>query len=173
MSYRVLRKEASKPEEQVKESPILKKSIVEEPVETPVETETSEVKETEPEPVEPRRQLVPEFIPIADMQIRYVQPEPVPDFILFLQQLRHKDVNFVKIPIGPKVDKLYLHKPIMQLLGLTGVHWDKIENLIKRYNDSETNYDEKNRVRKALLAIVNLTIFITDEENIEFLRETD
>jgi hypothetical protein len=172
MSYRILRKEPSKLEEQkVEASSPLKKSIIEEP-EKPVEIEEPEPVE-EKEPEDPRRQLVPEFITIGDFKIRYVQPEPVPDFILFLQQLQHKDVKFVKIPITPKVDKLYLHKPIMQLLGLTGVHWDKIENLIKRYNDSETEADERDRVRKALLAIVNLTIFITDEENIEFLRETD
>ncbi len=146
MSYRIVRKEAKQPEEQ----------------ETVVPEKASE----------PKRQLVPEFITIGDFKIRYVQPEPVPDFILFLQQLQHKEVKFVKIPVTPKEDKLYLHKPIMQLLGLTGVHWDKIENLIKRYNDP-LDKTERDRVRDALLAIVNLTIFICDEERIEFLRETN
>lgn len=154
MSYRVVRKEAKQPEEQKAETQVEKNEP--EPEQTP----------------EPKRQLVPEFITIGDFKIRYVQPEPVPDFILFLQQLQHKDVRFVKIPVTPKEDKLYLHKPIMQLLGLTGVHWDRIENLIKRYNDPLGKTD-RDRVRDALLAIVNLTIFICDEEHIEFLRETN
>ena len=175
MSYRVLRKEASTPDEdKVEASSPLQKSVlpVEKEPEVIEEVDVLESSDVEQEK-EPRRQLIPEFIPIENFKIRYVQPEPVPEPILFLQQLRHKDVNFVKIPIRSKVDKLYLHKPIMQLLGLTGVHWDKIEDIIKRYNNSDLEQDEHDRVRKALLAIVNLTIFITDEENIEFLRETD
>jgi hypothetical protein len=170
MSYRVLRKEAKQPEEPMMEaSPPLDTSVTTESETIVPEPELVE----EPEQSEPRRQLVPEFINVDNFKIRYVQPEPVPDFILFLQQLQHKDVVFVKIPVGIKVDKLYLHKPIMQLLGITGVHWDKIGDLIKRYNSDDTKEDERNRVRKALLAIVNLTIFTCDEENIEFLRETD
>lgn len=160
MSYRVVRKQ---PEEQKVEAPVVADKTVPEKQEEVVQ-----------EPVaEPKRHLVPEFITIGDFKIRYVQPEPVPDFILFLQQLQHKDVKFVKIPVSAKEDKLYLHKPIMQLLGLTGVHWDKIENLIKRYNDLDLGKTERDRVRDALLAIVNLTIFICDEERIEFLRETN
>lgn len=156
MSYRILRKEAKQSEE-----PIV------------VDKSDPEPQEVAPVPEqEPKRQLVPEFITIGDFKIRYVQPEPVPDFILFLQQLQHKDVKFVKIPVTLKEDKLYLHKPIMQLLGLTGVHWDRIENLIKRYNES-LGKTERDRVRDALLAIVNLTIFICEEERIEFLRETN
>lgn len=161
MSYRIVRKEAKQPEEQKVETPVDK--TVPEPQETVVPDQTPE----------PKRQLVPEFITIGDFKIRYVQPEPVPDFILFLQQLQHKDVKFVKIPVTTKEDKLYLHKPIMQLLGLTGVHWDRIENLIKRYNDSNLGKTDRDRVRDALLAIVNLTIFICEEERIEFLRETN
>ena len=164
---------------------VIKTDVIDEKPEEPVkkvvemdtsETETDNIEESVMEVKEsviPLRQIVPEFIEIGDFQVRYVQPEPVPDFILFLQQLKHKDVVFVKIPVTSKVDKLYLIKPIKQLLGLTGVHWDKIDNLIRRYNAEETETDERERIRGALLAIVNLTIFITHEENIEFLRETD
>lgn len=168
MSYRVLRKEDTVENQ---DEPVGKTNETEVPRSEPENLAESviEVKE----PAIPLRQIVPEFIEIGDFQVRYVQPEPVPDFILFLQQLKHKDVVFVKIPVSSKVDKLYLIKPIKQLLGLTGVHWDKIDNLIRRYNAEETEADERERVRGALLAIVNLTIFITYEENVEFLRETD
>jgi len=118
----------------------------------------------------PKKQIVPEFIKIEKMSIRYIQPFPPPDFIKFFQNLNHEDVDFVRIPVDKKNDALYLRKSISKLLQhLTGMHWDRIEALIKKYNaDPESSTSE----RDALLCIIELAEYFADLDNIEFLTKT-
>lgn len=115
----------------------------------------------------PKKQIVPEFIKIEKMSIRYIQPYPAPDFIKFFQSLNHEDVDFVRIPISPKQDALYLRNSISKLLQtLTGIHWDKIARLINIYN-KDLDASERN----ALLCIMDLATYFADKDNIELLRE--
>jgi len=103
--------------------------------ETPSDLKTQEPDEDSLEQTTTKQVIVPEFIDIEKMSVRYIQPIPVPNFIEFLQHLKHKDVDFVKIPINKKDDALYLRKPISKLFGnLTGIHWDKISMMITQYN---------------------------------------
>jgi hypothetical protein len=116
---------------------------------------------------QPKKQIVPEFIKIDKMSIRYIQPFPAPDFITFFQSLKHEDVDFVRIPIDKKSDALYLRKSISKLLQtLTGMHWDKIEALITKYNSDPSNVTERN----VLLCIMDLATYFSDKDNIEFLK---
>lgn len=139
-----------------------RKPIIEKPI-----TESPKITPLNPEVVIPRKAIVPEFIKIEKMSIRYIQPYPAPDFIKFFQSLNHEDVDFVRIPVDKKNDVLYLRKSISKLLQtLTGIHWDKIEILITKYNA-----DTDSTVRNALLCIMDLATYFADKDNIEFLRE--
>lgn len=144
------------------------------PVETaPPSTPAVEKKSMEEgEAVVPKKQIVPEFIKIAKMSVRYIQPNPAPNFIEFLQHLNHEDVDFVKIPVDKKDDALYLRATIYKLLGsLTGVHWDKIRTLITRYNTEGVESGERSKVRTAILNIMDLATYFAELENVEFIRE--
>lgn len=131
----------------------------------------------EPDPLtdvqeKPRRQIVKADVKIGKMSIRYIYPDPAPKFIEFLQQLQHEDVDFVKIPISKKESALYLRQPITKLLcTLTGVHWDKVSDLIKLYNNDDISEDTYKRVRGALLNLMDLATYFADEEHIEFIRD--
>jgi len=120
------------------------------------------------EPTVPRKQIEPEFIKIEKMSIRYIQPYPAPDFIKFFQSLNHEDVDFVRLPLDRKTDALYLRKSISRLLqSLTGVHWDRIHELIKKYNADPELMAE----RDALLNMMDLATYFANMQNIEFLRD--
>jgi len=117
----------------------------------------------------PKKQIVPEFIKIEKMSIRYIQPYPPPDFIKFFQSLNHEDVDFIRIPVSKNTDALYLRKSISKLLiHLTGIHWDRIEGLIKKYNDESEN---SSSARDPLLNIMNLATYFSDKDGIEFLTD--
>jgi len=103
------------------------------------------------------------------MSIRYIQPYPPPDFIKFFQSLNHEDVDFIRIPVTKNTDALYLRKSISKLLiHLTGIHWDRIEGLIKKYNDESEN---SSSARDPLLNIMNLATYFSDKDGIEFLTD--
>lgn len=120
----------------------------------------------------PKTILIAEFMDISGMSVRYIQPYPPPDFIKFFQQLKHKDVNFVRIPKNDQMDVLYMNDAISTLLyKLTGIHSDKINNLIKKYNATLDTKISQSPDRAALLNIMNLASYFADKDNIEFLRE--
>lgn len=120
----------------------------------------------------PKTVLVAEFMEISGMSVRYIQPYPPPDFIKFFQQLKHKDVNFVRMPKNENTDILYMIDAISNLLyKLTGIHSDKINSLIKKYNASVDTTVVQSPERTALLNIMNLAAYFADKDNIEFLRE--
>lgn len=123
----------------------------------------------EPEVKVAKTILVAEFMEISGMSVRYIQPYPPPDFIKFFQQLKHKDVNFIRIPINEETDVLYMIDVISTLLyKLTGIHSDKINSLIKKYNSTS---EIQSLERMALLNIMNLAAYFAEKDNIEFLRE--
>lgn len=121
----------------------------------------------------PKTILVAEFMEISGMSVRYIQPYPPPDFIKFFQQLKHKDVNFVRIPKNEDTDVLYMIDAISTLLyKLTGIHSDKINSLIKKYNTAaDTTVMVSSPERTALLNMMNLAAYFADKDGIEFLRE--
>jgi hypothetical protein len=86
----------------------------------------------------PKRIICKEFVKIGQCEIRYVQPNPLPPFLQYMQQARTEGLDFVKIPISDKEDKLYLRSAISHLLSQTGIHWDFVEKLIKTYNAPPT-----------------------------------
>lgn len=134
----------------------------------PVEETLSSSPAKSDEPLIPRKQIEPEFIKIEKMSVRHIQPYPAPDFIQFLQTLKHEDVDFVRLPIDKRTDVLYLRKSISRLLqSLTGIHWDRIHDLIKKYN---ANPSESPSERDALLNIMDLATYFANVQNIEFLR---
>ncbi len=133
------------------------------------ELKTIEKIEIKPDaqPAVPKKTIVPEFIKIDKMSIRYIQPYPAPKFIEFFQELKHEDADFVRIPIDKKLDALYLRKSINKLLqSLTGMHWDRIEKLINDYNKDTTSSE-----RTALLNIMDIAKYFATKDNIEFLTE--
>ena len=120
-----------------------------------------------------KRRIVDDFVKVGDFSICYVQPDPLPSFVEMFQKLRHKDVDFVKIPVNSKEDKLYLRPAISKLLTRTGIHWDKVKDLINEYNsDEEAAKKERANTREVLLNLVNLSIYFCEKEGVEFLRET-
>lgn len=134
-----------------------------------IQSVQNEIVETKA-PSVPKTVLVAEFMEISGMSVRYIQPNPPPDFIRFFQQLKHKDVNFVRIPKNEDTDVLYMVEAISTLLyKLTGIHSDKINSLIKKYNT--TDKLTKTPERAALLNIMNLAAYFAEKDNVEFLRE--
>lgn len=141
-------------------------------------TETQELSVPAVAPIEvmeakvPKTILVAEFMEISGMSVRYIQPYPPPDFIKFFQQLKHKDVNFVRVPKTEDIDVLFMVDAISNLLyKLTGIHSDKINGLIKKYNTSTDAEIVQSPERTALLNIMSLAAYFADKDNIEFLRE--
>ena len=138
--------------------------------ETPKETSGT------PSAAEPRsnnalKQIIEPLVPIGDFSIYYVQPDPLPPFMDTLQKLKHKNVDFVKIPINAQEDLLYLRWAIVKLIGTTGVYTDKIKDLIDKYNSNlPENTKRRDQYRRALLDLVNVASFFCKEEGVEFLR---
>jgi hypothetical protein len=116
------------------------------------------------------KQIVEPRIKLGRFAIRYVQPDPVPQEIELLQKLGDEGLDLVKIPINKKEDKIYMRGPIHTLLNVTGIHWDKITDLVNDYNNDEL-MKNREHIRVALLNLVDLAIYYCDKEGIEFLRE--
>ena len=114
--------------------------------------------------------ICPEFVEIDNFKIRYVYPDPLPDYVRFLQRLRCGGIEFVKIPISIDEDRYYLARPITKLLASTGVYEADITKLIKEYNEGD-NANVKIEKRLVLLDLMKFTLYICKEKNIEFLTE--
>lgn len=108
---------------------------------------------------------------VGVFEIKYVQPDPLPNYIEYLQAARAEGIQFEKIPVSEKEDRLYLAKPIRQLLNQAGVHYDYIDTLIKRYNNSAVDPVEKAKTRTTLLSLVVVARAYAETKNIEFLVE--
>lgn len=133
-----------------------------------------------------------EYIKIGGFEVRYVQPDPLPQHIEWLQSLRLEGLKFVKIPVSDKEDKLYYASAISQLFQQTGFHWEITERLIKEYNAPDPvptapapgapaaipnaavdscGHHNKQRARASLLALVQLTKHTAEIRGFEFLTE--
>ena len=116
------------------------------------------------------KQIVGPRIKLGRFAIRYVQPDPVPQEIDLLQKLGDEGLDLVKVPINKKEDKIYMREPIHKLLNVTGMHWDKITDIINDYNDDEL-MKERETIRAALLNLVEFAMYCCNKEEIEFLTE--
>jgi hypothetical protein len=119
--------------------------------------------------------LCKEHVKIGGFEIRYVYADPLPQHIQFLLQNRLEGLDFVKIPINEKEDRLYLIRQIKILLNQTQIPGDIIDKLIKDYNAPVTisSSDEVRELnlksRNMLSCIVKLAQYISELKNTEFL----
>ncbi len=131
----------------------------------------------------PLQKVVVERFPlIAGLfsNIGYVQVDPLPSHIAYLQESGLRGLEFVKIPISPKTDRLYLRNSIKKLLFMCGANWDDMELLIDIYNQTEEipqvladqGWDTKS-IRRSLLALFDFAKFCTDLHEIEFLDDPE
>ena len=141
---------------------------------TSVDSENSEVSEPSKlsentvEFQEPPKIAVKRFVKIANntFNLCYVQPNPLPAHIEWLQKLNTEGLDFVKIPINNKYEMLYIRKSINCLLKQTNIQWDYIDEVINNYQNNES--DEN---RETLLNVVQVAINFCKRKNIEFLIE--
>ncbi len=125
--------------------------------------------------VKPKLIICKETVKIGQFEIKYVQPIPLPQTIAWLQELKMEGLDFVKIPVSDKEDKLYLIKSIRTLLGLSNINTDTIEKLIKDYNmaiplgSSTLALETNSKSRDLLFAIVKISQYIAESRNVEFL----
>jgi hypothetical protein len=98
--------------------------------------------------------------------ICYVQPDPLPPFIAQLQKLHVQGLEFVKIPVNDKDDRLYIKSVIVRFLRISGLQSDYVTAQIDSYNKSQTpeNHDR-------LLRIVQVTADYCDVNDMEFLLD--
>lgn len=96
--------------------------------------------------------------------ICYVQPDPLPVFIAELQRLHVQGLEFVKIPVNDKDDRLYIRSVVVRFLRISGVQSDYVNTLIDNYNKSQTSEN-----RKRLLRVVQVTADFCDANDTEFL----
>jgi hypothetical protein len=130
--------------------------------------ESNSVQDT---PVAPKKHLkifVPQLYSIGNniFNICYVQPDPLPAFIAQLQKLHVQGLEFVKIPINDKDDRLYIKSVILRFLRVSGLQSDYITPQIDSYNKSQTPDN-----RKRLLRIVQVTKDYCDINDMEFLLD--
>lgn len=117
---------------------------------------------------EPPKLAVKRFVKVANdtFNLCYVQPNPLPTHIEWLQKLNTEGLNFVKIPIDDKYEMLYMRNSITRLLKQTNLQWDYIDELINKYQ-----IDECDENREALLIVVKVALDFCKRRNIEFLTE--
>lgn len=110
--------------------------------------------------------FVPQLYSIGNniFNIWYVQPDPLPPYIAQLQKLHVQGLEFVKIPVNAKDDRLYIRSVVMRFLRITGIQGDYINTLIDNYNKQQT---PENRIR--LLHVVQVTAAYCDANDTEFL----
>lgn len=113
------------------------------------------------------REIVPRLVNFSNLfKICYVQSDPLPPAITFLQSLRADGLNFVKIPINDKEDRLYLESPIKRLLTICKCDIVYVEKTIDQFNKSP-NTETRNR----LLNLVRLVRDYCEFYDIEFLTD--
>ena len=131
----------------------------------------------------PAQKIIVERFPlIAGLfrNIGYVQTDPLPQHIAYLQESGLKGLEFVKIPVTSKTDRLYLYDSIKQLMSMCGVNWDDLEELIDIYNGKcvipeilkVRGYD-MGAIRSSILSLFNIATYFTDRHNIEFLSDPE
>lgn len=119
----------------------------------------------------PKKQLKTFISPLYSIgnnifNICYVQPDPLPSFIAQLQKLHVQGLEFVKIPVNSKDDRLYIKSVVIRFLRISGLQSDYVTTQIENYNKSQT---PENRNR--LLRVVQTTIDYCDFNDIEFLTD--
>jgi hypothetical protein len=127
-----------------------------EPVKPPEPTLTHSVK----------KKVCREFVEISGFRIRYVQNDPLPQHIAFLQLNGLQGLDFVKIPISEKEDRLYLAQQIVLLLTRCGINAEYVQNLINSYNDSAK---DKASTKPPLLSLFTLARHYAESNDFEFL----
>jgi len=121
-----------------------------------------------PKPPEPKilKKICREFVEISGFRIRYVQNDPLPQHIAFLQLNGLQGLDFVKIPISEKEDRLYLVQQIVLLLTRCGINTEYVQNLINAYNDVAK---DKTLTKPPLLALFTLAKHYAEVNDSEFL----
>jgi hypothetical protein len=104
-----------------------------------------------------------ELVEINGFRIKYVQPDPLPQAIAFLQQCNLQGLDFVKIPISEKEDRLYLMDAILTLLTRCGVEISFARALIKGYNNNDSS------AKEPLLGLFILARYYAEKNDFEFL----
>ncbi len=133
---------------------------------------TMESTNSEQAPIEKPKKLlkihIPQLYSIGNniFNICYVQPDPLPPFIAQLQKLHVQGLEFVKIPVNGKDDRLYIKSVIVRFLRISGLQSDYVLSQIENYNKSQT---PENRGR--LLRIVQVTSDYCDVNDTEFLLD--
>lgn len=104
------------------------------------------------------------LVSIYVFRICYVQPIPLPPEVEMLQKLNAQGLDFVKIPIGEKQNRLFLKEQIYTLLKLTNINGEYVNRLIADFNS--IGGDES---RSRLLNVVKVAREYCELNCIEFL----
>jgi hypothetical protein len=99
-------------------------------------------------------------------KISYVQPDPLPSAIASLQTLHVQGLDFVKVPINDKDDRLYIKSVIFRLLRQPGISSDYVDMCITNYNKIQSS---ENRGR--LLRLMRFALDYYDFNGFEFLSD--
>lgn len=118
-----------------------------------------------------KKQICPTYISIGHFKICYVQPMPLPPHVMLLKQLQAEGLDFVKIPVTDKEDRLYLRGCILRLLRTCNVHNDYVEGLLDDYNNVVTGSTVDSRQK--LLNLVSVARDYCYCNNLEFLIESE
>ena len=127
-----------------------------------------------PEPqvqIKPKKNLksfIPPLYSVGNNMFRvcYVQPDPLPRCIADLQKLHVEGLEFVKIPINSKDDRLYIKRVIVQFLRSPQIPSDYINRCIEDYNKLQSNEN-----REKLLRMVQFAADYFDFMDLEFLTD--
>ena len=115
--------------------------------------------------VNPVKIIVPQLFNIGNLfKICYVQPDPLPSHIAMLQTLHVQGLEFVKIPINLKEDRLYIKTEIVRLLKVTNIQHNYIDECITNYNKDQTLDN-----RSHLLTLISFALDFYNYNNTEFL----